>query len=259
MNSLSKRVVPDIVLENLTCKICYKYLTVSPIGVHPDGGNVCGRCLYGKKSSPTCLFECMEELDCRSFEGFIPLVLLGYATYPEALFPCVNRFEGCNKLLPFSAIKSHEQMCVYKKFQCPLCQFQGVGSQLIQHFRMGHKKYLSSENSVFTLKLDNDLAETYLFRNGTMLFLMKVEYIKDLSQFMFESLCLGTVSKKFGRLRILFRIPSGSVSAYNEYVFLSDRLEISKNCRFNMTFKINDFHLSETKRVRCSYNLFSTE
>ncbi|XP_018567303.1 E3 ubiquitin-protein ligase siah2-like [Anoplophora glabripennis] len=259
MTSLSKRVVPDIILENLTCRICCKYLTVSPIGVHPDGGNICGRCLYGKKSSPTCLFECMEDLNYHSFQGFIPMVLLGYASYPETLFPCVNRFEGCNKLLPFSAIKNHEKICVYKKFQCPLCQFQGVGSQLIQHFRTGHKRYLSSENPVFILKIDNDFSETYLFRSENTLFLVKVEYIKDLSQFMFETLCLGTPSRKLGRLRILFRIPSGSISTYNDYILLSDRLEISRNCRFNMTFKINDFRLSETKNVVCSYNLFYTE
>lgn len=260
MDHLPKRVVPDVVLENLTCKICCKYLTVSPIGGHPEGGNICGRCLYGKKSSPVCLFECTQELNYHTIDSLIPLVLLGYATYPKTLFPCINRFEGCCKLLPFAAIKDHEKTCVVKKCQCPLCHFQGVGSQLIQHFRTYHKRYLSSDKSLFTLQLDTDLTETYLFRSESNLFLVKVEYIKDICQFTFDTLCVATsVATKCGRLRILFRIPSGSISTYDEYVLLSDRLEISRNSRFNMTFKINDFHLSETKKVVCSYNLFYVE
>lgn len=259
MDHLSKRVVPDIVLENLTCKECCKYLTVSPIGVHPEGGNICGRCLYERKSSPTCLFECTQELSCHSVDSLVPLVLLGYATYPKTLFPCVNRFEGCSKLLPFSEIRSHEKTCVSKKCQCPLCHFQGVGSQLIQHFRTIHKRYLSSDKSLFNLQLDKDLIETYLFRSESSLYFVKVEYVKDISQFMFDTLCVTSASNKFGRLRILFRIPSSGPSTYDEYILLSDRLEISKNCRFNMTFKINDCHLSETKNVVCVYNLLYIE
>ncbi|KAJ8927944.1 hypothetical protein NQ314_019577 [Rhamnusium bicolor] len=252
------RVVPDTILENLTCKMCCKYLTVSPIGVHPEGGNVCGRCLYGKKSPPSSLFEYEGDLNFYTILDLIPLSLLGYASYAKSLFPCVNRFEGCSKLLPFSSIRNHEITCIYTKYKCPLCQFEGVGSQLIQHFKTGHKRYLSSDDPIFILNLDNDVCETYLYRAKNMLFLVKVQYVKDITQFEFDTLCLGSLIKT-GKIRLVFTIPFGGISTFEEYVLVSDQLLISKNNSFNLTFKINDFHLSEAKKIVCNYKIICIE
>ncbi|KAJ8977783.1 hypothetical protein NQ317_014689, partial [Molorchus minor] len=246
---LIMRIVPDEVLENLNCKVCCKYLTVSPIGVHPDGGNVCGRCLYGMNTTSTCLFECK---DYPNSEMSIPLSLLGYATYPENLFPSLtgSKVSGCEELLPFSSIKSHETTCIYKKYNCPLCHFSGVGSQLIHHFKLDHKRYLSEDHPVFVLNLDRSFSEIYL-------------------QFVVETSCLGSTVGKLGKIELVFRVQyrgdalDGTISTCDdEYCdllsLLSDRVSMSKGSCFNLTFK-TDLRFSEAKKVLCTYKIVFIE
>ncbi|XP_044254350.1 uncharacterized protein LOC123004896 [Tribolium madens] len=127
-------VIPDQVLEAHTCRLCDKYLTVIPISIHPEGGNICGRCQSKVTKHSQCLFECDSVEDLIEQINF-PYAIFGYVNH---LFPCVNRYEGCKRLLTFDEISIHETTCPSRKMMCLYCNYEGTGSQQINHFKTKH-------------------------------------------------------------------------------------------------------------------------
>nr|CAI5848178.1 unnamed protein product [Callosobruchus analis] len=245
MNSNSK-IIPDTVLESSFCKKCLKYLSISPIGVHDEGGNICGRCLERKDRIPTStLFIC--DMNLVSPED-IPFSLLGHITR-ESLFPCVNRFEGCRKLLRFSEISQHEQTCRTKQHQCH-CGFRGVGSQLVVHFKTVHKKLLSDRDSTFSLDMRKDFRDVFLYRLEEMLFLIRTEYVKETNQYLLDTECLSVSGNVSCRIRLdLMPLWQETVS------ILSDTVRVHSGTTLSITLKIDDFRICEATRLKCNYKV----
>lgn len=167
---IAQRIIPDKILEAHTCRLCDKYLTVSPISVHPDGGNICGRCQKSKKPSQS-LFHCTLDLPDQTS---IPYTIFSYANH---LFPCINRYERCSTLMPFDEVKQHEKNCLSIKTLCGFCEYEGTGSQQLYHFRKLHKKNIF-ENIHFRFPLHQKY-RTNLIKRDNLLFILDVTIISS--------------------------------------------------------------------------------
>ncbi|KAJ3662723.1 hypothetical protein Zmor_007055 [Zophobas morio] len=163
-------IIPDQVLETLICRLCDKYLTVGPISVHPEGGNICGRCHGKVNTTSQCLFECDSVVDLIE-QVNIPYTIFGYVNH---FFPCVNRYEGCSKLLAFDDISKHEILCQAKKIKCRCCNnYEGTGSQQLNHFRTKHP--LNFFDKVYFRFPLNERYSTNLIKRGEDLFFLYFE------------------------------------------------------------------------------------
>nr|CAH7725287.1 unnamed protein product [Callosobruchus chinensis] len=244
--SSNSKIIPDEVLDSSFCRKCLKYLSVSPIAVHDEGGNICGRCLERKDRIPTStLFIC--DMNLVKPED-IPFSLLGHITR-ESLFPCVNRFEGCQKLLNFSDIRQHEETCRRKQHQCP-CGFRGVGSQLVVHFKTVHKKFLFDRDSTFSLDMRKDFSDVFLYRLEEMLFLIRTEYVKETNQYLLNTECLGVSGN------ISCRICLDLMPLWQENLsILSDIVSVHTGTTLSITLKIDDVRICEAARLKCNYKI----
>lgn len=166
-------IIPDQVLETHTCRLCDKYLTVSPISIHPEGGNICGRCQSHVNNRRHCLFECGPSENL-SEQINIPYAIFGYVNH---LFPCVNRYEGCNKLLTFDEISIHETTCPSRKIKCLHCDYEGTGSQHINHFKTKHPLNFFDKIR-FRFPLDHYYC-TNLIKRGDELFFLYFQIESD--------------------------------------------------------------------------------
>lgn len=160
---IAQRIIPDKILEAHTCRLCDKYLTVSPISIHPDGGNICGRCQKNKKSSQSLFHGTLDLPD----QINIPYTIFSYTNH---LFPCINRYDGCSILLPFDEVKHHEKNCASIKISCRLCNYEGTGSQQLLHFKKNHKKNLF-EKVHFRFPLHQKYRSNLIKRNNLLFFL----------------------------------------------------------------------------------------
>lgn len=244
-------IIADEILENSYCNECYKYLTVAPIGVHPKGGNICGRCLYGDGHyPPNTLFEYTDF-----FDDFFPLELFCFASCNKGFFPCINRFDGCDKLLSFHEIRQHEKFCKVPKIQCPFCCYKGVGSQMLQHFKIDHShKVLCNDRNRFYLNFAENINNVYLYRSSkNILFFVKIKYRLDISQISFDILSLASIfSSACIRLDFLY-------GKTNKFSLISDNLNVEKDKNYNITMKIDNFEMFEAKNIFCSFNVIFNE
>ncbi|KAG5894702.1 hypothetical protein JTB14_034750 [Gonioctena quinquepunctata] len=78
-------IIPDNILDTLTCNTCNKYLSVQPVKIYPNRRIKCGRCARSKKQG----------------DGVISLFGL---VADKCLFKCINRFDGCRELLTYSQV-----------------------------------------------------------------------------------------------------------------------------------------------------------
>lgn len=248
---MTQLMIPDTILENSFCKECYKYLTVAPIGVHPMGGNICGRCLYGDNisSATNTLFEFTEFM-----EYFFPLELFCFACCNKGVFPCINRYDGCDKLFNFQEIRDHEKICTVPKTKCPSCQFEGVGSQMLQHFKLDHyQKTLIGNHNEFYLDFFKNSRQTYLYQSTrNVLFFLKLEYCKEISQISFDTLCLGTLSSAYIQFNFLY-------GKTNTFSMISNNLNMKKNKTYNMTMKIDNLEIFEARNLLCKFNIIFSD
>ncbi|KAJ8952200.1 hypothetical protein NQ318_022650, partial [Aromia moschata] len=142
-------------------------------------------------------------------------------------------------------VRSHEDTCVFKQYQCPSCRFAGVGTQLVQHFKAEHRRYLSPNGPAFALDVQADAGGAcYLYRADA------------------ATLCLVKVrARKAGRIRLALRIPRRRAAgqAYEEFVLLSDRLLIARDDCFTLTLKVDSVRFAEAKRIVCAYKIVYLE
>lgn len=86
--------VPEAVLDNLRCVNCKQWLSYGPIRLLPNGGSICGRCVYvGPK----------DQYRHFAFEAL--------ACYFK--FPCKYWENYCKELIPFKKVPEHEEKCDY--------------------------------------------------------------------------------------------------------------------------------------------------
>ncbi|XP_076267032.1 uncharacterized protein LOC143200480 isoform X3 [Rhynchophorus ferrugineus] len=91
----------EAVFKHLTCSQCSKYLSISPIKVYPDRSIKCGRC---------------GKADDGGVESQLYNLII-----KDAIFPCVNSFDGCPEMRTLSTMSAHEQTCRTEEYSCQLC------------------------------------------------------------------------------------------------------------------------------------------
>ncbi|XP_050516892.1 uncharacterized protein LOC114332058 [Diabrotica virgifera virgifera] len=160
-------ILPDNILETLLCSFCHKYLSVKPTKVYPNRLIQCGRCVDKKE----------QEQSIHDFEA----VESQYGKIAEnILFKCVNRFDGCRELLTYSQVKDHEQVCLEKIHECPICGEEMASFFLLRHFDSNHKDAIL-DCPAFVFKL-NDLLEmpsVYIYQEEDNLFFLYISYTKS--------------------------------------------------------------------------------
>ncbi|KAG5879497.1 hypothetical protein JTB14_029450 [Gonioctena quinquepunctata] len=141
-------IIPDKVLEKLICDNCHKYLSVKPVKVYSNRKTKCGRCCETEDGGVVSLYGLLAE---------------------SSLFKCVNRFDGCRKLLAYQQVKEHEKKCIGEKYFCPICtETNQVPTYLLyKHFEEEHNENL--------LKFPTFLVDADDYCNVTKTFLYRIE------------------------------------------------------------------------------------
>nr|XP_023020708.1 uncharacterized protein LOC111509238 [Leptinotarsa decemlineata] len=115
--------LPDELLESLSCSCCHKFLSVGPVKVYENKEKKCGRCTENEEDGVVSFFEKVGK---------------------QSLFKCVNRFDGCRKLLRYSQVRFHEIYCRSREYVCPKCpvSIQVPTYLMIKHFQEIHPNAL---------------------------------------------------------------------------------------------------------------------
>ncbi|XP_028141939.1 uncharacterized protein LOC114335847 [Diabrotica virgifera virgifera] len=158
-------ILPDNILETLLCNFCHKYLSVKPIKVHPNRLIQCGRCIENTDKS-------MHKSEAvESQYGKIA---------KNMLFKCVNRFDGCRQLLTYSQVSDHEQVCLERIHECPICGEDMVSLLMLRHFHSNHRDAIL-ESPAFLFKLNDllDVPSVYIYQEEDNLFFLYISYSKS--------------------------------------------------------------------------------
>lgn len=254
MNHESK-LIPEAILDNLVCQHCFGYLTVLPILVLANGHQLCGRCIpkkYPKNSKPFCLLE--ENLGL--FEAYynIPISLLGYMSF-KSLFPCINKYEGCNKTFKLEEIENHEDTCIYDQIQCPLCGFSGVGTQMVNHFQCFHHKFYNRKAWI-ALNLQNNFNDTILYMLSNILLLIKIKFQRDIRHISLGITCISSV-QCLGLARLVFHFKSKGYKECTQLDVLSEKLNISMKKTFHISMQTDDFHIVDSTNIDCIFKILT--
>ncbi|KAG5873941.1 hypothetical protein JTB14_032169 [Gonioctena quinquepunctata] len=136
--------VPDELLDSMVCDFCHKILSVGPVKVYPNRKRRCGRCFQDGDSGVISLYKLIAG---------------------EGLFKCVNRFDGCRKLVTYAGAANHESTCNSKKYMCPICPVtrEIPSFLLVKHFRDYHGDHFLDSPS-FKVDATGPCTKTYLYR-----------------------------------------------------------------------------------------------
>ncbi|CAG9764131.1 unnamed protein product [Ceutorhynchus assimilis] len=135
--------LPESILSKQVCSNCKQYLSFPPTKNYFNGEIKCGRC--SSINDNNCTVSSYEILA------------------KNLMFPCVNRFGGCPKMLHYEDVKKHENHCVSNiVLKCPLCQeIEGSVLYLIHHFKIEHPKELLLKPKIvisdFSQKISNKI------------------------------------------------------------------------------------------------------
>ncbi|XP_074029673.1 uncharacterized protein isoform X2 [Leptinotarsa decemlineata] len=105
------------------CSICHGYLSVGPISISYNEP-VCGRC----RPLPECTATFYENIAKYMF------------------FPCINDRYGCDIMLPWKAVSSHEKKCTFFPVTCPALKcIQDIRKEdIVKHFEESHEKLITN-------------------------------------------------------------------------------------------------------------------
>ncbi|XP_074025865.1 uncharacterized protein [Leptinotarsa decemlineata] len=152
-------IIPDDVLEKLICNTCFKYLSVKPVTVYFDGTIRCGRCSQNGLGGLVSLFELVAD---------------------KCLFKCVNRRDGCQKLLRNSQVYEHEKVCKAEWYDCPYCPFMKIPtSLLVRHFEENHRERLLETPDIQVKVDEQGVQKMYLYQMHDHLFYIEVEHTES--------------------------------------------------------------------------------
>lgn len=147
-------VVPNDILEKITCDICHKYLSVGPVLVE-NTKKLCGRCAKNSRSGIKSLYCLFGEF---------------------ALFKCINRFGGCKKLLNYDQVLVHELKCLGKYYTCPLCFVRKDihCAELLYHFKVEHPTNLITQNFMVLKYQDLQDENQYVYIQDDYIFIINL-------------------------------------------------------------------------------------
>lgn len=144
--------------DKLLCSQCQKYLSVLPVKVYKDGCIKCGRCTKNNDEGVISLYEKIAQY---------------------CLFRCLNRYEGCRKLLLGSEVAKHEETCIGRNCSCPNCEIntQMTGQELIQHFKQNHNNCLLRSNFFYLSQCTNTDKQKFLYIHDDNIFIIVYQYV----------------------------------------------------------------------------------
>ncbi|XP_030753773.1 uncharacterized protein LOC115880635 [Sitophilus oryzae] len=241
MNQTDSKIIPDKILDNLICQKCFSYLTVLPVTLLSNGLQLCGRCTQHKtrlqNHSPTPLVVLQNPVATQDVEYTIPIVLYAYAS-SQTLFPCINRYEGCPKYLTIDQIEFHEASCVVSKTKCPKCEFRGVASQFIQHFKHIHREYYKGRAD-FTLNHRNIYNNIFLYRRFNVILIVNCLYLENLNRMLLE---VFNIAKQHceGVVKINLELKCEGQREKKCINIISKRIYVDSKCSYNISFNIGD-------------------
>ncbi|XP_074038506.1 uncharacterized protein [Leptinotarsa decemlineata] len=150
--------IPDEMLETITCSQCLKFLSIGPVKVYRNRKFKCGRCV--KDNDYGVISKCGLILE-------------------RGLFKCVNRFDGCKQLLAFDKVAEHEDTCKSTTYECPICvEATNIPTFLmIGHFKEKHRGCFL-EKPCFKVDLTTS-RQVHLYQNGDNLFFVECQITSE--------------------------------------------------------------------------------
>lgn len=149
-------IVPDEILEQLICSYCHKYLSVGPLKVDNNRKKICGRCAKNRETEAVSMYRFFLE---------------------NAIFKCINRFDGCNQLLTCHEVIEHEKNCIGNRYECPLCENirEMPSYDFLHHFKNRHSQNFLKKPTL-KRKLDElQPLNTFLFVKENVIFIILLE------------------------------------------------------------------------------------
>ncbi|CAH0559250.1 unnamed protein product [Brassicogethes aeneus] len=213
---MSVFIIPEKELQNLICGECGNYLSVLPVR-EDENKKYCGRCNKVGKTS--------------NFQN----------KYKNGLFRCINRYDGCNKLLTFEQTVQHEEICKFASKSCPICpRFSCNTLSLILHFCEFHPN-----NILYSLKIEfsrmEDQKETYLYCSINELCFIHVTYEKSLNEMCFSTEILSLKQNVFNHQICIDKINAKKVFYKSKWT--------------NKPLKVNLFNITKVQPRTISFKI----
>ncbi|CAH1102348.1 unnamed protein product [Psylliodes chrysocephalus] len=165
--------LPEEVLNNLLCSVCFKYLSVKPVKVYINRSIKCGRCSDDKDDGIVSMYETIAE---------------------NKLFPCVNRYEGCTQLLAFSGVSAHEKECVSNYYACPICSVEFTSFLLVQHYKRDHSSAILEKPEIVFAK-EKECENYYMYIENNFVYILYIRCNIADQCFYLNAACLGSPAR----------------------------------------------------------------
>lgn len=148
-------------LKKFECPICFE-LMIPPIYLCVKGHSFCNKC----KTKITICAVCRSSIsNARNYtlEDIMQ----------QMKYPCQNR--GCIYVCLLKDMKSHEDVCIFKKYTCPYdsgCSWNGRLSFMVDHLKASHMASLTNcENTgPLTLNRKTDYFNNFISQSYDSLF-----------------------------------------------------------------------------------------
>lgn len=183
--------IPDNILETLICRNCKNYLSARPVKVYPNRHVCCGRCSSENDGGVISIYDAVAQ---------------------QGLFKCINRYEGCDKILKYTEVLEHEKTCTSRTYRC-LCTTTTFGLlPFMNHFKEMHKNSILNAPSFEILNSGRNFTKQYLYVLNHVIFLINfmifrtVDHTKVIS---FHAVHLGSHSDKIFQKYILYTQNNG--------------------------------------------------
>lgn len=149
-------IVPDEVLEHLTCSYCDKYLSVGPVKVDSTQKRICGRCVKNGEIEAVSMYRFFGE---------------------NAIFKCINRYDGCNQLLTYEEVIEHEKSCISDRYECPICDNieEMPVYEFLLHFKKRHSQNFLKESRLKKMLNRLQPVNTFLYVKENVIFVISLE------------------------------------------------------------------------------------
>lgn len=146
-------IFPEAIQERFRCNSCEKYCSVKPVQIYQDGSVKCGRCFQPKDDGAVSLFnKCMDT-------GIWH-------------FYCINRWDGCDKVLHCLKVLQHEQFCHIDDITCPVCKILIPSLLVHKHIIKCHSKYLINRPEIIINIGSNNNENFYFYTQQNRVFII---------------------------------------------------------------------------------------
>lgn len=178
-------VVPETFLENYFCDVCSKSLSVQPVKVYPNKQIKCGRCAINSDNGVESMLNKISK---------------------QAVFKCVNRYDGCRSLLFTDHVVEHEKKCKSKTYCCPECSEMIPSYKMIRHFKENHPINILQKN-YFNFNIESlQISKKFLYKSKDNLFIVSIDSDQDQDSIRCNIFLLGN---EVDHILKKFRISSG--------------------------------------------------